>query len=128
MGLDFAGISISSIINAEIGSRVSPATLHSRTAGARLVGRLSAGRQPVETDYACRAFDEPVTSRRQDMLARGTDTIISITGDSVAGGSVAPKPDDGITFNGKRYVVLRVGTDPARALQVCECRAAAPKP
>ncbi len=119
MGNPFFGIDISGLINTHIGPGVNDATLTKPAAGTRTGGQLTGGTNPTETDYACKAFADPIDRNRiPTTLVEEADTLINIIGDSVASSQV-PEVGDKVTILGKEYEILSLEVDPALAVYAC---------
>ncbi len=94
------------------------ATLHSRVEGARS-GGITSGRDIVSTDYPCRGFLD--SQRIADAAGTVTENgvlVIVLLGNSIGGGSVAPKPGDRVTIEGQLFQVsddAEIDRDPASA-------------
>jgi len=105
---------------------VLPAILHSRVEGARS-GGITAGRDIVSTDYPCRGFLD--SQRIADAAGTVTENgvlVIVLLGNSINGGTTAPRPGDRVTIEGQLFHIsddTEVNRDPASATYACEVRA-----
>lgn len=103
---------------------VLPAILHSVTSGTRT--DITGGTKPTETDYPCRGFIDFQNQEFQEgaLVSNGRKVIV-LLGNSISGGTVAPKPGDRITIEGIKYHVSNDGEvdrDPASATYTMEAR------
>lgn len=99
---------LQAVFGAALSSLYLDATLHKRTETHAANGDVSV----TEADYAVKAQKNRAT---REMIAAGwTDTSIALLVLQSGAGS-APTADDEITYQGVRYSIASVSTDPANA-------------
>jgi len=123
MGNNLFGVDIAGIINTVVSPNVLDATLIVVTPGTRTAGDLAGGTNPVSTDYACKGFTDDYNDRQIDgTIILVGDRIITLIGDSISGGTVAPTIGDQITIEGGTWDIIRVKRDPDAATYECQVR------
>lgn len=123
------GLNIAREVNAALRSAggVLDATLIKVTAGTRTAGNLANGTNPTETSYACKGFMETATNVSLGTFGEATAgdlnvqerQTVSLLGDSIEGGTIAPVAGDRVTIEGATYSIQAVTRDPAGAVYEC---------
>lgn len=123
MGNNLFGANISGQIASAFGSSLLPVKLIKRAS--QVLGKAPT----APATYNCRGMVEEykVTLANNSRVKQG-DKKVTILGDTIAGGKVAPEPNDEIQvfFGGKLLKLLiqkdGVGSDPDAATYSCHCR------
>jgi len=118
------GIDIAGEIHRAVSPGLPSVTLVSIAAGNRTEGNLAGGRERTETSYPCRGIAvENVGQLVGGRMIGEDEAVIMVTAKSIAGGTVAPKAHDKITFSvagaTRTRPIIRVATDPAEAAWLC---------
>lgn len=126
MGRKFFGVNVAGILKRELGRGMSAppfkGTLFKVTQGTEDPTASTAGAQPTETEHAFTGWMESYDdSLVDDTRIKQGDRLISILGDSIAGG-VVPDQDDKITLEGTQWQIVQVDRDPLDAVYACQCR------
>lgn len=89
------------------------------TPGTRTIGQQTGGKNPAPSHHPARGFAEKTGKFSDGTLVKEKHALISIFGSTISGG-VEPEEGDSILFNGARYSITRVGSDPVGAVFECE--------
>jgi len=120
-GLDIAGIVADGIASA---GGVRDCTLTKTTPGSRTPGSLTAGNNPATTAYNCKGFVETKEVRRGGTLVGENISVVTILGDTVSSGTVAPEVNDTALIDGTTWNLTElVSADPAGAVYEFEAEA-----
>lgn len=122
MGNILFGVNISGILNDQVGSGSLDAKLIVVTAGDRDPANPTAGVNPTEQSFNCKALveDYDTTAFAETNVQKG-DRLALIFGDSIVGGAV-PQINDKFTIEGKTYFIKWVDRDAAAAVYECQIR------
>jgi hypothetical protein len=122
MGNIIYGVDIAGIIAREIGANCLDATLIVVTNGTRTPGDPTAGVNPTEQNYPCKALleDYDTTVIKETNVQKG-DRLAIIFGDTIESNQV-PKINDKFTIESKTYFIKDVKRDSAAATYECQIR------
>lgn len=119
------GTDIKSIVAKNVGKGLPLVTFTSVVPGTRTPGSLTAGTQPVETDYEGRGMVGTYSDHHvANTSVKASDRKILLIWGTFLSSAPDPKPGDKILAEGITYVIVKDGVsrDPASATFTCQCR------
>jgi len=113
------GVDIQAEIAKGFKGQLLPLTLIRLAAGTPTLGSLTSGTNDVETLHAGEGFVEGTSDKAPGTLVKGATAVVSIIGGSLPVG-IEPAASDRVVIDGGEYELLKVDTDPAKALFECQ--------
>ena len=116
------GVNMAAEIARGLGNKLLPAILTKMTETTRTTGSLTAGTNPLTTDYPCRGFIEDYSDYDlANTIIQTSDRKITILGGTLPV-NIVPMNGDKITIENTLYTIIRVKRDPAGATYTLQSR------